>query len=360
MKQTLLAIFVICLAAGAAVLFHTSQKEDEGKNRGQRPKLVNIVYPEVQRINDAIHAVGTLRSRQAISLTSEIDGRVVELNFASGQTVNKGDVLIRLDDREVRADYAAVQARLKDAQRQLARAEKLKASRSISQSQVDSLRTDLDVARSELASLRVLLDNHQIIAPISGRIGIRDTTVGTYLEKGQEISTLDAMQSMELIFSVPERYLGLVGIGQTVLAKSSAYSDQWFVGELLEKGTRVDNLSRTLPVIALVPNASGELLPGMHMSVEVSLRERSAIMIPEQAVLVQGANQYVFTVEKGLAVRKDVQLGLRNKGFVEVVTGIVEADSVVVTGQTRLSSGNKVKLAKEDEPIPTATQAAEG
>lgn len=356
MKQVLIALVVIMLAALGAAAFHFSVSEVDKKARTARAKKVNIVEPLQQPISDKVIAVGTLQSRSAITLSSEVSGRIVAVHFNSGQRVEKGALLVQLDDRQAKADLQVVQAQLADAQRQLLRASKLKSTNSISQSQVDELHTAVNVAEAELAAVKVNLENHRLLAPFSGRIGLRDISEGAYIKDGDAITTLDAIDPMELAFAVPERFISHVQVGQAITATATGYPDLDFNGELAELGTRVDPLSRTLPVRALIDNADGRLLPGMFMSVRLVLRQRDALVIPEQAVLMLGAEQFVYVVDGEQAVRRPVKLGARDQGLVEVREGVSIDEQVVITGQDRLSNGDKVQVAKEGNPIPVMTE----
>src|SRR5690606_29023082 len=143
-------------------------------------------------VSDRVTAVGTLRSRQQVELTSEVSGRIVELNFEPGQQVKKGQLLVRLSDRQASADLQVAEATLRDARRQYERATSLRSNNSISQAQVDILRTQLEVAEAQKVAASTRLADHRIEAPFSGTAGLRDFSVGAYLNIGDTIATLDA------------------------------------------------------------------------------------------------------------------------------------------------------------------------
>jgi membrane fusion protein (multidrug efflux system) len=266
--------------------------------------------------------------------------------------VDKGELLLQLDDRQATADLRVIESQLADARRQLERANRLRSNNSISQSQVDELRTAVDVAIAEREAARVRLENHRIVAPFSGVLGLSDLSVGAYVTPGTAIATLDATDQMELTFSVPERFLGQVSLGQVVRGNSPAWPEEIFHGELVELGTRISELSRSLPVRAVIDNPEGRLRPGQFMSASLTLRERKALVIPEQAVLIRGDDKYVFLAEDGVAQRTRVTLGSRMPGLVEVVSGISDSDRVIITGQDRLSSGDRVEIKDEGNAIP--------
>ena len=352
-KQCLIALVLVAVAVGGAFVYRNLDEATVARSDGERPaSAVNTILPRKEVVRDVVNAVGSLRARNAVELTTEVSGRVVELNLETGRRVAQGEVLLRLDDRQARADLQVIEAQLADARRQAERAQRLRSNNSISQSQVDELRTEVDVAEAQRQSARVRLENHRIEAPFAGVVGLSDISVGAYVTAGTSVTTLDTTDHMELDFSVPERFLGQVSLGQQVRGSSPAYPDQTFSGELVELGSRVSELSRSLPVRAWIANPDGLLRPGQFMSAILTLREREALVIPEQAIMIRGDEQYVFVAEDGVARRVSVNLGSRMPGFVEVSSGLGQNDSVIVTGQDRLSNGDRIRVLEDDDVIP--------
>ncbi|WP_036211731.1 efflux RND transporter periplasmic adaptor subunit [Marinobacter sp. MCTG268] len=352
-KQWLIALILVALAAGGAFSWQHLTGEQAADAQRERPaSKVNTVTPEMELVSDTVRAVGSLQARDQVELTTEVSGRVVEMNLDAGKRVQSGDLLLRLDDRQASADLQVAEATLSDARRQFDRARKLQANNSISQSQVDELRTAVDVAEAQREAARTRLDNHRIEAPFAGVIGLSDISLGTYLGAGTSVATLDSTTKMELGFAIPERFLGQIHIGQTVRGTSPAYTGETFGGELVELGTRIDELSRTLPVRALIDNPDGKLRPGQFMSATLTLRERESLVIPEQAVMIRGDEKYVFVAEDGIARRVSVTLGSRMPGLVEIVDGLSLDEQVIVTGQDRLSSGDRISVVEGENVIP--------
>ncbi|SFR65229.1 membrane fusion protein, multidrug efflux system [Marinobacter daqiaonensis] len=352
-KQWFVAVVLVAVTIGGAFVWHGRDGVGAaGSNREQPAKPVDTAAPERDTVRDLVNAVGSLQAVEAVELTAEVSGRVIDINLKPGQQVAKGDLLIRLDDRQAASDLRVIEARLADARRQLERARRLQSNNSISQSQVDELRTAVDIAEAQRQAARVRLDNHRIIAPFSGVAGLTDISVGAYVTAGTTITTLDATEQMELNFSVPERFLGQVTVGQTVRGTTPAFPGETFQGELVELGTRISELSRSLPVRALIDNPEGRLRPGQFVSASLTLQEREALVIPEQAVLIRGDEKYVFVVEDGVARRISVTLGSRMPGLVEVISGIDAGDQVIITGQDRLSSGDRIRVKEGENAIP--------
>ncbi len=351
-KQWLVGIVVVAVVvAGAGVYLGLEQVEAEQEEEAQA-SAVNITMPEFQQIRDQVSAVASLQAVNAVELTTEVSGRVVALNLEPGKRVEQGEVLLQLDDRQARADMAVIEAQLADARRQYDRAQSLRANNSVSQSQVDVLRTAVDVAQAQREAAKVRLENHRIEAPFAGVVGLSDISTGAYLQAGTGITTLDSSDRLELTFAIPERFVAQVQLGQSVLASSPAFPDQVFEGQLIELATRISELSRTLAVRALIDNPDGRLRPGQFMSASLTLQEREGLVLPEQAVMVRGDEKYVFVAEDGVARRVSVQVGNRMPGLVEVTRGLSTDDAVVVTGQDRLSSGNRIRVIESDLAIP--------
>jgi membrane fusion protein (multidrug efflux system) len=352
-KQWLIALVLVGIVVVGAGAYLSLNPETEADNEEEaQASAVNIAKPEMRQVRDEVSAVANLQALDAVELTTEVSGRVVEINLAPGQEVTRGDVLLRLDDRQARADLAVIEAQLADARRQYERARSLRANNSVSQSQVDELRTAVDVARAQRQAAVVRLENHRIEAPFAGVVGLSDISVGAYLQSGTTITTLDSNKQLELNFAVPERFVGQVRLGQPVRATSPAFPDQVFEGELVELATRISELSRTLAVRALIDNADGRLRPGQFMSASLTLREREGLVVPEQAVMLRGDQKYVFVADDGLAQRVSVQTGSRLPGLVEITEGLGLEDSVIITGQDRLSSGNRIRTMESDLAIP--------
>lgn len=352
-KQWLIAVvLVVAVAAGAGIYIGLEQGTPEQSSPQAQASAVNVIKPAQQVVRDDVSAVANLRALNAVELTTEVSGRVVEINLVPNASVGQGVVLLRLDDRQARADLAVIEAQLADARRQYERAQRLRANNSISQSQVDELRTSVDVAMAQRQAARVRLENHRIEAPFAGVVGLSDVSIGAYLQAGTPIATLDTSTQMELSFAVPERFIGQVRIGQAVRSTSPAFPGESFDGELIELASRINELSRTLSVRALIDNAEGRLRPGQFMSASLTLQEREGLVIPEQAVMIRGDQKYVFVADDGVARRVSVQTGSRMPGMVEIVDGLTVDDQVVVTGQDRLSSGDRIRLLESDLAIP--------
>lgn len=355
-KQFPLAALILFLAAVLLWWGYPSGDESGGRPGGgeQRARNVNVVAPETVTLNNTLSAVGTTSARDGVDLASEVGGRVRELRFDEGEKVTAGQVLVVLDESQAKADLAVARARLDNARTQFARAERLRPSNNISEAEFDERRSALQLARAEYEASVTRLENRRIKAPFSGTLGLRDVSAGAYINAGERLVTLDTLEVMELNFSVPERFIADVAIGQKIRALSGSFPDRTFTGEVQELGSRIDPLSRTLPVRARLDNSDGQLRPGQFMTVRLTLGQREALMIPEQAVLTQGVEQYAYVAVDGAAERRALTLGQRRPGKVEVLEGIRPGESVIITGQDRLSGGDTVNVLDDPQALMPA------
>lgn len=347
LRQGVLALILLLLAAaGSYTLWKTPAKTAERPSRP--PAIVNAVQPRQDRVVDVLEAVGTTRARQSVSIVSEVDGRILDLPVAEGQQVEAGMLLLRLDERQARAGLAVVLAQQQDARAKLQRARQLRSSNSISPAELDELTTTLAVADAQVQAARSALENLQISAPFRGVLGLFNAEAGSYVKAGEVITTLDGSGTMELVFSVPERWIGRLSRGQRLDALNDAWPEQVFTGKLQQFDSRVDPVTRSLQVRALLDNPAARLRPGQFMQVKLHLAERQGWLIPEQAVLMQGNERYVFVVEDGVALRKSLQLGIRQPGHIEVLGGLPPDARVIVNGNARLKAGDPVQV--QDDP----------
>ncbi|MFN3713481.1 MAG: efflux RND transporter periplasmic adaptor subunit [Alcanivoracaceae bacterium] len=314
----------------------------------QRPaQVVNVEQPRSAVLQRRVEAVGSARARQSVNITSEVDGRVARLALREGARVKAGDLLVALDDRTVRADLARADANLADARAAWQRASRLQDTRAVSEAEVDRLRAALQGAEADREAAASRLAYHQIRAPFAGVIGLRHVDTGSYVRAGDLITTLDDQDQLEVQFTVPERHLAALAVGQRVIARSDAWPDREFAGEVTQLDSRVDPVNRAITVKALLDNREQWLRPGQFLQVSLKVGEQQAWMIPEQAILTQGAVSFAFVAVDGKAERRELALGSREQGWVEIRQGINEGDAVIVTGHTRLGGGSPVQVVED-------------
>lgn len=326
---------------------------------GQRmAQAVNVVAPRAAVLVRQVEAVGSARARQAVSLTSQVDGRVESIAMREGSRVKKGDLLLALDDRAAAADLARAEAARVEAETAWQRAHRLQDTRAISEAEVDRLKAALLAAEAEKRAAEARLSYHQIRAPFSGVVGLRRVDVGTYLRAGDLIATIDDVDQLEVEFTVPERWLGSLDVNQKLIATSDSWPGREFTGHVTQLDSRIDPLTRAITVRGLLDNRDGLLRPGQFLHVSLSVGETPALMIPEQAILTQGAVSFAFVADGDKAQRRELRLGLRQQGWVEVLAGINANDQVIITGHNRLGGGSPIRVLEDDNALLPETAGA--
>ncbi len=208
-------------------------------------------------------------------------------------------------------------------------------------------RRGCDRWRPEIQALEARLADYRIQAPFAGRVGFRNVSVGTLVTPGTELVTLDKLDVMKLDFTLPERTLGEIIPGMALTATGAAYPDTEFEGEIDTIGTRVDPVSRSITVRALIDNPEDHLRPGMLMNVAVERESRQALVIPESSLIPEGRRQFVLTLDPSdehRVTRREITIGARRQGEVEVIEGLAPGQLVVAHGTERVRDGQPTRL----------------
>lgn len=290
-------------------------------------------------------ALGNARANEAVEIRPQITAAVVEILFEEGATVTRGDVLLRLESSEPLAQLAEARAALVDSESQYRRASELFKTRVVSESQLEQLAAQRDADQAAVNAAQARLDHTVIRAPFAGQLGLRRISLGSIVSPGTVITTLDDISSIKLDFDVPEVFLSRLEPGLTVTAHSAAWRELTFHGQVTTIDTRVDPVSRTVTVRALVPNENRRLRPGMFLTVTMLKEDVEALMVPEQAIVPERSQQYLFVVGDGERVeRREVQTGRRRPGEVEILEGIAAGERVIVEGTQKVRPGDTVQV----------------
>lgn len=364
-------IVVIVLGGGAYWAWQNPESlpfiggDTDGDSAGAErpPTPVDVATAREGSVVVSLEAIGNARANEAVTVMSDVMGIVEEINFDEGEMVEQGAVLVNFDssilDAQVsvrRAEIEVRKAELENARQLFERAERLLKTQNVPASRYDELAANLKAAQAgvksaqaELAAIRARLAKRQVTAPFSGRLGIRDVSVGRLIEPGDPIVTLDDISVIKLDFQVPERSLAQLQIGQEITATTEAYSGRVFFGVVQSIDSRVDPVTRAVAVRAKIENADEALKPGMFLLVELGIATRhSAVLIPEESVVSNGTERYVFVVIDDVIKQSPVTLGQRLPGEVEVLAGVAAGEQVVVGGVQKVREGAKVAIRQTE------------
>lgn len=338
-------IFAILLLAGLlAWLYMPVEQSEARRGASEIPVVATIV--QQQPFAQVVEALGTAIANEAIVVTAQETDKIEALLFDDGDLVKRGQLLVRMNIKEEQARLNELKINLAEAQRQLNRVKGLVKEKAASQqlldereAQVDALIAQIDVAEAQIA-------DREIRAPFDGLLGVRQVSDGALVRPGDQITTLDDIQTLKVDFSVAERHLPSVKLGQKVEATSIAYPGRVFEGEISHIDSRVDAATRAVRVRAKISNPELLIRPGMLLQILVQKSVSQSLVIPESALVPIDDQQYVFVVEEGKAKRLTVQLGVRKPGQVQILSGLTEGQQVVTQGTLRLQDGTAVKIVE--------------
>ena len=289
-----------------------------------------------------------------VAITAKVTGIVQSIRFQEGQPVREGELLVDLDAAALRAELDQARALFDDARSQLVRGRGLQAGQTIAAQRLETLEALTRQAEGRVRQAEARLQELRVLAPFSGRVGLRQVSVGALVQPGTVVTTLDDISRVRVEFSVPELFVARVRVGSPVVARSGAFGDRRFEGRVAVVDTRIDTATRTIRVISEFDNADEALKPGLFMTVDIELERRDgALLIAEEALDPIGDRNFVYVVRENRARRVEVRLGQRMPGEVEVLSGVSAGDQVVVQGIQRLRNDAPVRVV-ETRTRPTS------
>lgn len=305
---------------------------------------VEVAPVSIETVLDEVSAVGTLISNESVVIRPEIAGLITEIAFEEGGQVQQGDLLFGLEDSIYQAELEDARARLLLSQRNYERASDLYDRGAGTARSRDEAESELRTARAAVELATARLEKTQIHAPISGVVGLRKVSEGDYVEAGEDLVNLEEIQPLKVDFSIPERYLSNLEVGQRVQITADAFPSEEFTGEVYASNPLIDVNGRSIAVRARIDNSERRLRPGLFVRVRLELdRHENAIIIPEQALVPRDQDIFVYKVVDQTAQLTKVTPGQRKFGKVEILDGLTESDIVVVAGQLKLQDGAKVQ-----------------
>jgi len=333
------------------------------------PQTVSTITAVRTDWQERIEAVGTLRAVRGADLSLETSGVVEEINFQSGDEVEEGKLLLRLRDTDENAKLKALEAMERLYGLTYERNLKLSKTQAVSQAVVDSDRANLDNFKAQVAQQKAMLDKKSLRAPFAGKLGLRQVDLGQYLPAGTVITTLQALSPIFVDFYLPQQALNQVKVGQDVVAEVDTYPERRFTGKITAISPKIEATTRNIQVRATIENADKALLPGMHVTVQVSVgKPQSLVTLPQTAISYNPYGNLVYLVDskgKGadgkdqlVAEQTFVTLGATRGDQVAVLKGVEPGQVVVTAGQMKLRNGipvavnNAVQPTNDPQPQP--------
>jgi membrane fusion protein (multidrug efflux system) len=331
-------------AAASAAGGKAATSADGGTPMSQAAVRVVVAPVRSERLATEIEALGTAHANESIDVTAKVSNLVTAVRFEEGQQVHSGDLLVELDGSQARAELAIAEAAVTESRSQYKRSRELYTTRALSEAQLDQIEAALKANEARVAVAQAKLRDTMIRAPFAGRVGLRRVSLGSLVNPGTVITTLDDTATIKLDFTVPERYLSALTPGLPITAGSVAYPGKTFEGKVSSVDSRVDPSTRSVIVRALVPNPDQLLKPGMFLNVRLSRGATDALMLPEQALVPEQGDVFVFVLDGDSVEKRLIRTGQRRVGEVQVLQGLVAGDQVVTEGTQKLRDGAKVQV----------------
>lgn len=322
------------------------------------PLKVKTFLVEPTLFAETISATGTVRADESVELQAEISGKVVSINFTEGTLVKKGDLLVKLNDSDLRANLERYRHSKDLAEGRFRRYSQLFNQKVVTQDDYDSAFSEMNVQQSFIDLYEAQIEKTEIRAPFDGVVGLRYVSVGALVTASTQIATLQRLDELKIDFSVPEKYAGRIKVGSDIRF-SVADGLRQYSGRIYAIDPRIDSGTRSLMVRAVGANPDGSLLSGAFTNVVVPLQQLAdAMLIPAEAVIPGLDEKNVFVIQDGVAQRRAVETGSRTSTQVQILSGLQPGDRVITSGLQTMRANQPVE-ALSDPNLPVRDAAGE-
>jgi membrane fusion protein (multidrug efflux system) len=319
------------------------KRGEADKRGGGMPLKVSVVVVKPEPFAETINSTGTLRADESVELQAETNGKVVAIKFTEGAAVHKGDLLVKLNDGELRASHARATFSAELAKVNEHRLDLLLKEGVAKRVDYDTALSAMHVQEADIQLIEAQIAKTEIRAPFDGTVGLRYVSEGAFVNANARIATLQRVDKLKLDFAIPEKYAGRIELGSPVTF-TVAGGDRTFRGEIYAYDPRIDTVTRTVLIRAVCSNPNGSLLPGAFANVEMTLTQLdSAILIPAVAVIPGLNEKNVFVLKNGKAARHPVETGTRTATSVHILSGLSAGDIVITSGLQQMRDGLTVQ-----------------
>lgn len=340
----LLLALITCSIIGTSC---TSKKSEVGAQAaaGAGPMRVNGIIVQPQALDNVVRSSGTVLASESVDLVAEAAGRVEKIFFREGTHVQKNDLLVKINDDDLQAQLKKTDLQIDLSSQQESRQKQLYDISGISKEQYDVSLNQVNSYKADRENLVASIRKREIRAPFDGRIGLRYVSEGSYVSPATRIASVQKINPLKVDFAIPEKYAGLVSVGDPVQFSSDEMKLR-FTGKLYAIEPKIDAATRTVQLRALCDNKSEKVFPGSYVQIELQLKKiQNALMVPTQAVIPVLKGQTVLARKNGMVVSIPVKTGIRTAASVQITDGLAEGDTVITTGLMQLRAGMPVNVA---------------
>ena len=309
------------------------------------PVSIHVLVPG--KVEDKIRSTGSVIANEEVELRSEIGGKIVRIAFREGSPVRKGELLVKIDDSELKAQLLKLESQEKLAREVENRRRLMFDSKLISSEEYERAVNELNSTKADIVLTKARIEKTEIRAPFDGIVGIRYVSEGSFVSSTTRIASLQNISSVKIDFSVPERYVNDVKKGQEIQFRLTGI-EGFYTGEIFAVEPKIDPATRTVLLRARSSNEDGRIIPGAFAEIELILRQiDSALMVPTEALVPELGGQSVYLFKNGQAQPQRVETGLRTNRAIQTISGLQARDTVITSGILQLRPGLPVRIAEE-------------
>lgn len=350
LKKIVISILVLVLLA---IVFlpkllssSSTERNNVAGNKLEQVIKVKAHIVSLETLNNSVLTTGTILANEEVELRSEVSGKIIKILFKEGSYVNKGDLLIKINDSDLQAQLRRAESKVKLSEEKESRQRQLRDGNLISQEEYDNTLGELNVNKADYDLIKAQIDKTEIRAPFSGIVGLRSVSEGSYVTTSTVMAKLQNLSSIKVDFSIPERYSTLVKTGDDLEFKISG-SANIFKAKVYAIEPRIDPGTRTLRIRALCSSYYSELIPGAFANVELNLKQFSnAILIPTVSIVPELKGQRVYLYKNGVVSPQPVEVGIREEAKVQIISGLSKGDTVITSGILQIRPRSKVKISE--------------
>ena len=299
-----------------------------------------------ETLKNKVYTTGTILANEEVELRSEISGKIISILFKEGSYVNKGDLLVKINDADLQAQLRKAESKVKLIEDRERRQQQLVENQMISQEDYESTLNDLEASKAEYDLIKAEIDKTEIKAPFNGYIGLREVSEGSFVTTTTVIAKLQNLSNLKVDFAIPQKYASLVKKGDEIFFKLSA-GDSKYKAKVYAIEPKIDPSTRTLKLRAICETNYRDLFPGAFVNVEVKLKENeNAILIPTVAIVPELKGQSVYLYKGGSVAPQSVELGLREEKRIQIVSGLEAGDTVITSGILQIRPGAEVQITE--------------
>ncbi|MFM8231147.1 MAG: efflux RND transporter periplasmic adaptor subunit [Chthoniobacterales bacterium] len=365
LKPYLYAAGILIVAVGAVAGLKALQIGtliSSAKEKGIPVETVSTTEVIKEKWERSVESVGSLRAVQGADLSTESSGVITKIYFENGQEVKQGAMLLELDHETESANLRSAEAEADLARTVYERTKRLRANNTVPQSDLDAAESQLRKSAALVEQLKSTISKKQLVAPFSGRLGIREVNLGQFVDNGDTIVSLQSLDPIYVDFLLPQQLIAGLAVGKPLKLFTDVYPGREFDGSLTAINSEIDPVTRNIRLQGTLQNADGALRPGMFARVILTLGEAEEVVrIPATALLAAPYGDSVFVLEKEtaedgtaktVAKQRFIRIGRARGDFVSVVKGLQPGETVVSAGAFKLRNGTPVEVNNDMAPQP--------